>query len=373
MRAIRVVAVIALVSVFGGAAAASSVTTRPVSLRLIEMLDAKHGYALSGNGVVNRYRLLQTTDGGHLWRAAAPVSASSPVTIVGAKTRLFSTTLGKDTFAVERSGDGGRTWRRSRPFRDAIGAAAVGRPFAIDERHLYLAVGEGAAAGSSSEALFTSSDGGRSWHFRTRTSTTDPRLLPFGCDKNGFGFATPTRGWAGGYCAGGRPFFYRTDDGGRSWRRQALPAPQQCACETSAPRFFTSRIGVLYVDGFTTNGGGKPFARVYWTSDGGEHWRGSGPAVGRTNRIAFSGPRRVWLTGQQPGNLRAPFDRLFRTTDAGATWQTTKLDFDASNYLLDPISGTTAFAAGSSDDATSILVTHDGGRSWTTIPTVERS
>jgi photosystem II stability/assembly factor-like uncharacterized protein len=371
--AVRIVAVAALVLALGGVGKASTSATRPVSLRLVEMLDARHGYALSGNGVVNGWRLLQTADGGHVWRAAAAVSASSPVTIVGGKTRFFSTTLGKDTFAVERSDDGGGTWHRSRPFRDAPGPAAVGRPFAIDGRHLYVAVGEGAAAGSSSEALFTSSDGGRTWRFATRTSTTNPHLLPFGCDKNGFGFATPTRGWAGAYCAGGRPFFYRTDDGGRTWRPQVLSAPQQCACETSAPRFFTSRVGVLFIDGFagfTANGGGQPFARVYWTSDGGEHWRGRGPAVGRTNRIAFSGDKNVWLTGQKPGNLRAPFDRLFRTTDAGATWQTTKLRFDASNYLFDPISGTTAFAAGSSYDATSMLVTRDGGRSWRKVATV---
>jgi photosystem II stability/assembly factor-like uncharacterized protein len=90
----------------------------------------------------------------------------------------------------------------------------------------------------------------------------------------------------------------------------------------------------------------------------------------RRGRIVFADSQTVWVTGQAPGNLAAPFNLLFRTTNAGASWRTTKLRFDASNYLFDPISGTTAFAAGSSYDATSMLVTRDGGRSWRKVATV---
>jgi photosystem II stability/assembly factor-like uncharacterized protein len=378
--ALRTVVVMALAAGLGAGVVtaqgeARMAATQPVSIRLIEMLDADHGYALSGKGITNSHRLLWTTDGGHIWRDAGAgdsrILASSPVTIIGTKTRLFSTTLSGDRFAVERSDDAGITWHRSLPFRDSHGAPAIAQPFAIDKRHLYVAVQEGAAAGSSGEALFTSSDGGHSWKFVSRTDPSGraPHLLPFGCDKNGFGFATSRRGWAGAFCAGGQPFFYRTEDGGHTWRRQALPAPQQCACETSAPRFFTPRDGVLYVNGFTANGGGKPFTRLYWTSDGGEHWKGSVPSVGRTARIVFSDEKTVWLTAQKRGDLRAPFNRLGRTTNAGASWQTTKLHFDASNYLLDPISGTTAFAASADYLSHTILLTRDGGRSWKTVVT----
>ena len=328
--AVRTVAVIALISGLGAGVVAGVVeasgearaaATRPVAIRLIEMIDARHGYALSGNSITNIHRLLRTNDGGHIWRDAGPggrrIFASSQVTFIGSKTQFFSTTLSAHRFAVERSGDGGITWQRSLSFQDSHGAPAIAQPFALDEHHLYVAAQEGAAAGSSSESLFTSSDGGHSWKFISRTgfNSNAPLQLPFGCDKNGFGFATPSRGWAGAYCAGGRPFFYRTNDGGHTWRQLGLPAPKQCACETSAPRFFTPRDGVLYINGLTTNGGGKPFTRIYWTSDGGKHWNGSSPPVGRTNRIEFSDAKTVWLTGQIPGNLRAPFNWLFRTTE----------------------------------------------------------
>lgn len=156
------------------AAAAGGGSTPAIAFRWLQMLDRSHGYALSGENP-DRFRLLSTRDGGR---------ERADVTPGGGKTR---------------SDGGGRTWRRSLPFRDAHGQGA-GQPFAVDE---------GAAAGSQGEALFASSDGGRSWRFVSATAWTrrSAGSLPFGCDKSGFGFSTPTRGWAGGYCAGGPPFF----------------------------------------------------------------------------------------------------------------------------------------------------------------------
>jgi photosystem II stability/assembly factor-like uncharacterized protein len=181
----------------------------------------------------------------------------------------------------------------------------------------------------------------------------------------------PSRGWAGGYCAGGYPFFYRTDDGGHSWRRQSLSGVAQCACEVSAPRFFAPRIGVLYVMGFTMNGGGKPFVHVYWTSDGGTHWRAGNPHASRaTGAVSFADSRTAWFAANPSGGIRGPFNRLFRTSDAGRRWQTLKLPFDAEGYQLDAVSATVAYALRPVDGSSSIRLTRDGGRSWQTIRAV---
>jgi photosystem II stability/assembly factor-like uncharacterized protein len=356
------------------AAPARSATRPPLVLRWLQMIDDVDGYALSGLNP-DAYRLLRTNDGGRMWVDVTPgggtIHPSGPITFVGTTTRLFSTKLRKGVFAVERSDDGGRSWQRSLPFKDPHGLG-VGQPFAVDARHLYVAIGEGAAAGSEGQSLYASSDGGHSWRFVSRTdvSRVPPRTLPFGCDKNGFGFSTPTRGWAGGYCAGGYPFFYRTDDGGRSWRRQPLAAPAQCACDTSAPRFFTPRVAVLYVLGFTTNGSGKPLLRVFWTSDGGRHWRASDPHSGRASVVSFADSRTAWVLANRPGGIRGPFNRLFRTTDAGRHWQMLKLPFDGANYQLDAASATLAYAFRAVDGSSFILRTEDGGRSWQRIRTV---
>jgi photosystem II stability/assembly factor-like uncharacterized protein len=338
------------------------------------MVDAKDGYALSGQNP-DAYRLLRTRDGGRHWLDITPgggtVHPSGPITIAGA-TMLFSTSVGPGLFAVERSDDGGRSWRRSLPFADRRGRP--GQPFAVNARHLYLAVGEGAAAGSEAEALFTSSDGGHRWRLASRTDVSRVRRgrLPFGCDKNGFGFATSNRGFAGGCCPGGRPFFYRTDDGGHSWRWQPLAGVGLCACDVSAPRFFTPRDGALYVTGFTLNGGGQPLVRAFWTSDGGNHWRASGPSTGRASVVSFADARTAWIVANPPGRIRGPFDRLFRTDDAGRHWQTLKLPFDGAAYQLDAVSSTLAYAARYVGGGSSILRTQDAGRSWHRILTTAR-
>jgi photosystem II stability/assembly factor-like uncharacterized protein len=363
----------ALLSAVLSQAAGAGVTQRTagprIALRWIQMIDTARGYALSGENT-DAYQLLSTTDGGRRWTNVTPgggtIHPSGPLSILG-QTRLFSTKLKQGVFAVERSDDAGRTWRQSLPFRDAHGSA--GQPFALDAAHLFLAVDEGAAAGSQGEALYTSSDGGHRWQFISRTMWNNPRRgsLPVGCDKSGFGFATPTEGWAGGYCPGGPPFFYRTDTGGRTWHRQPLPAPNQCACETSAPLFFTANLGALSVTGFTNSGSGKPFARVLWTRDRGIHWRGSDPPGGRVEDVSFADMQSVWIIAQKRGNLRSPFDLLLRTDDEGTHWQTIKLPFDAADYRLDALSATDAYGFKVTPTSNTIIVTRNGGRTWQTI------
>jgi photosystem II stability/assembly factor-like uncharacterized protein len=196
---------------------------------------------------------------------------------------------------------------------------------------------------------------------------TPPGGLPFGCDKNGFGFVTPSRGWAAGYCAGGSAFFLRTNDGGRRWQRQKLPdAPRNCECDTSAPVFFSRRIGVAWVSGVGNAGDSKPFARVYWTTDGGNHWRPSNPTSGGTGPVDVVSRNVVWLFGRLDGN--APrFPRLFRTTDAGRHWHSLHVPVTvSSDGGLDAVGATLGFAT----SGATIWRTTDGGQRWTTIRAV---
>jgi hypothetical protein len=86
--------------------------------------------------------------------------------------------------------------------------------------------------------------------------------------------------------------------------------------------------------------------------------------------VSFAGHRTVWVTGQEPGSLRAPFNRLFRSDDAGRHWRTIKLAFDASNYRLDAVSKSVAFAFRVADSSKVLVYTHDGGRTWKQIRSV---
>jgi photosystem II stability/assembly factor-like uncharacterized protein len=369
LRACLFVAATSALAVLAGLASAAPATAPALSFHWIQMVDSSHGYALSGE---EAYHLLWTSDGGRRWIDVTPGKRTwhplSTLSIFG-QTRLFSRQLGSHTFAVVRSTDGGRSWRQSRPFSNPH-AQAAGQPFALDARHLFLAVDEGAAAGSQGEALYTSSDGGEHWRLISETSWSRqrPRSLPLGCDKNGFGFATPERGWAGGYCAGGRPFFYRTDDGGHTWQYQALPAPRGCACDTSAPLFFSPTVGAVYVTGFAENGSpSAPTASVLWTYDGGRSWRGHVPQLGRVEQVSFANARSVWVTVQKQTTPASPVALLLRTDDAGADWRTIRLSFNADDYRFDALSATTAFGFKVGIYSNTLVVSHDGGRSWQTI------
>lgn len=365
--AVVAVVVAAILAASGTSAAAKP--ARPWFVWL-HMTSAKDGYALSGKDY-RRQLLLRTSDGGRVWHeitlSGRRIHPSAPPEIEG-RTILLSRALGRRTFEVDRSDDGGSTWTKSVPFRNSYGLSA-GTPRVIDREHLYLAVGEGAAAGSEGEALYTSSDGGRRWRLvaQTNVGRTPPGGLPFGCDKNGFGFATPSRGWAGGYCAGGLLFFLRTDDGGRHWHRQTLPgAPRSCSCETSAPVFFNRRVGVVWISGQTGNGAGHWFARVYWTRDGCGHWRGRDPSSGRTGQADVVSPKVVWLFGRLSGEAPT-FPRLFRTTDAGHVWHSLHVPVSVSaDDALDAVGSSVAFTA----SGTVMWRTADGGRHWTAIHAV---
>jgi photosystem II stability/assembly factor-like uncharacterized protein len=354
----------------GFAASDTNASAKPVRPWFVwlHMTSAKDGYALSGPDY-RRQLLLRTSDGGHVWHVITvggkTIHPNAPPDIRG-RTILFSRSVGHHAFVVEHSDDGGRTWTKSAPFSGA------GTPRPVDRRHLYLGVEEGAAAGSEGEALYTSSDGGRHWRLVTQTNVnrTPPSGLPFGCDKDGFGFATPSRGWAGGYCAGGPAFFLRTDDGGRHWNRQTLPdAPKNCACDTPAPTFFSRLVGVVSVSGIANNGGGKPFSRIYWTADGGRHWRGSEPTRGRrTGSIDAVSPKVVWLFGRLSGVV-PKLPRVFRTANAGRSWKSVRLPIAIGDDNVDAVNARLGFVTSKAV----IWRTTDGGHAWTTIHAVVAS
>jgi photosystem II stability/assembly factor-like uncharacterized protein len=339
----------------------------PAFVWFVQMADADVGYVVGGKQTDRVFRLYRTADAGRSWRDVTPNNGTAhpvgPPTAVGRRIVFFPSKL-HGAIVIERSTDGGRSWTASAPIHDRRGGGP-GQVVVLDARHLYLAIGEGAAAGSSAQSLWRSGDDGRTWQFVSRTQATGPSrgALPFSCDKTGYGFATLRLGWAGGACAGGAAFFYRTDDGGRRWRSVQLAGLGACACSVSSPRFF-GRRGVFTVEGFPDAGPQRVIDRIYWTSDGGLHWRFTVPPAGRIGPQSLVDGRTAWLAGTPRGNIRARFNRVYVTTDAGRHWRVATLPFDAQNYQLDAVSGTDAYAVGGPSLRASLFRTSDGGRTW---------
>jgi photosystem II stability/assembly factor-like uncharacterized protein len=331
----------------------------PQLISSLVMVGPHSGLAVGGKQTETSLGLYRTADGGRTWSVVPGIHP----------TNTPSVTRGVVFVPVrsgyERSDDGGGTWQKTTLPRTGRGNPAGVQ--LLDAEHAYATLDLGAAAGSSGESLYRSADGGRTWQFvsTTHTTSTPAGSLPFGCDKDGYGFSSILRGWAGGYCAGGRAFLYRTRDGGRTWRYVGVPGVgRYCACETSAPRFSDARNGAFSVVGFAGNGTAKPITRIYWTRDGGRRWRATGVPVGRGGPVTFLGPRTAWVPGTRPGVIRPTFDRLARTTDAGRHWTVIRLPFNLQGYRLVPVTARIAYAISEVTLRTVLRRTDDGGRTW---------
>lgn len=317
----------------------------PQLISALAMVSPHAGFAVGGKQTETSLGLYRTADGGRTWSVVPGIHPTSRPSVT--RGVVFVPVRA----GYERSGDGGRTWQRTTLPGARRGTA--GSVQLLDATHAYATLDLGAAAGSSAESLYASDDAGLTWRFVSRTSSISGGSLPFGCDKDGYGFATTTLGWAGGYCAGGRPFLYRTVDAGRSWRRVGVAGiGRYCACDTSTPRFFGARKGAFAVVGYAP----KPLARTYWTRDGGLHWRASTVPLVRAGRAAFVDADTAWVPGRR--------DRVAVTTDAGLHWRVVRVGFDLQQYQFVPVSRAVAYALSVTTYRTVLRRTDDGGRTW---------
>jgi photosystem II stability/assembly factor-like uncharacterized protein len=214
--------------------------------------------------------------------------------------------------------------------------------------------------GAAPSRLWRTDDGGKTW-----------RELAHNLPREGFGrlqFVTASVGWL---LQNG---VWRTDDGGVTWRRLPLTAIEE---ETS----FSRMLFLNSMEGFVTGKG-----TIYHTEDGGETW---------TLRYNMAPARRAWLWGLQfptPTEGWAVSDGtdLLHTLNSGRTWRPVRVrhprmgPYDAftSVHFLSPQVGVLAGQHSERETARKavqrragpvaftyyrayVLVTFDGGRSWT--------
>ncbi len=149
-----------------------------------------------------------------------------------------------------------------------------------------------------------------------------------------------------------------TDDGGDTWNPATLPdANRGVRVTLAAPdRYF--------IAAYKTAGGGA----LLLSDDGGQSWipvGGGLPANGvRYSDVAFPTPQ----IGFAAGNTNAAAPVLYRTSDAGATWQSV-----TATGLTAPIStmvwfdAQTAVAAARNGSNVGVFRTVDGGEHWTNV------
>ncbi|MDP9251613.1 MAG: hypothetical protein M3O80_01290 [Chloroflexota bacterium] len=231
---------------------------------------------------------------------------------------------------------------------------------------------------------------------------TDPLVKPPGHTQfRVVSFVDEFLGWAAGITPDEKAFLVQTKDGGRTW--SALPAPSAYVTAGDELRFVDAQHGWLRTNVMIASTGGcvvpstaPPACRsvILHTSDGGHTWQEQlsldqpsklGPGL---RALTVLDDLHAWAVqlGHSSGSSTdassscTPFDCAIGVvaTSDGSTWAPVG-DLPAFVDGMDFVTALTGFASvhtaknetGSPTNAASIMVTHDGGRTWTTQLRVE--
>jgi photosystem II stability/assembly factor-like uncharacterized protein len=226
-------------------------------------------------------------------------------------------------------------------------------------------------------SIFHTADGGQHW---TEIAGFDQTKVFSHGDRLGYvglTFRDSSSAWFSPIGAGprdgssrGSPYLYRTSDGGKTWREQALSATAGNAFnEVSPPHFFNDRDGVVLVSA-------PEGMYAYSTTDGGDHW--SRPRALTIPVRPCLRPKACVVTGSEMafGDAQHWFLRngnnLARTSDGGQHWEVLSngLPSAADFGSLDFVDATTGWAEAigtTPQGVGGMYRTVDGGAHWTLV------
>jgi len=354
-----------------------------ITITTIHMLDAKTGWATGGLDNTGDH-VLTTADGGQTWHdvtppepaptgdQAQPNAATLKVSNASTAWVIYGSfqTAAPAMATFWRTTDGGQTWLASRPIDLAgIGAADFFQPSDIsflDAQNGWFIAHLGVGMNHDYFTVLKTQDGGLSW-----TSLIDPTAGgPQSCQKTGLHFTDAKNAWLTGDCQGVAPgvFFKQSTDAGATWNDFALPAPaghpdmftrQDAGCGTYSLSFFGAQNAKMAVaclilgPNAITN---TDF--IYTTADGGQNWTSSAAPA---RSLTFLDPQNAWALPTGEGNNQPPF-ALSHTPDGGQSWTTVKqLAWTGQLSFVDVHDG---WAVAQADQATSLVKTNDGGKTW---------
>lgn len=258
-------------------------------------IDAGNPHHIFAKGDFSRFAPLYSEDGGHTWRALETVDLTLRATDPIIPGKLYATRSSK----LAISEDSGATWR-DEPIRASWVAPHPSSPDVL-YAGILMQAGMGGPEGITRlpGEISRSEDGGRSWQTHTQSryfntvalAPQDPLALyatkedsifysrdggqswgfvyTFNVDTSYFGLSLHPENpeiiiaWNGGYNSAP----YRSEDGGRSWTRQPLPATSTVQRLHQHPHH-PHRLYVI-TNGFGT---GDALGTLYLSTDDGETW-----------------------------------------------------------------------------------------------------
>jgi len=300
---------------------------------------------------------------------------------MGGRTVDFAAPAGSSTVlyaAVGPSGlwkteDAGITWSPSFHMEASVSVGAV----AVSPSHpdiVWVGTGEATARNSVApgDGVYKSEDAGRTWKNMGLAETRFiSRIAIDPANPDVVYVAAQGHLWGPNEERG----VYRTQDGGRTWKKVLYVNPETGACDLAMD---PSNSKILYAGMWEHRRwpyyfrSGGPGSAIYRTTDGGETWKitNAGLPAGPYGRIGLgvtaSAPNVVYAL------VEAEDSGLFRSDDKGATWQRTcdEAIYDRINFrpfyysrlTVDPNNDLVVYVYSGS-----CSVSRDGGRTFETI------
>jgi photosystem II stability/assembly factor-like uncharacterized protein len=282
-----------------------------------------------------RWRPMNTGLGGHRSVSALAIDPQTPTTVYAGTILDAESDRGGGVF---KSTNGGRAWTS---MTTGLGRRDVWT-LAIDPRST-----ETVYAGTDDGGVFKTTDGGRSW-----------RLVSAGIESNwalalAVDPVTPTTVYAG--MNGGEDFLggvFKSIDAGETW----APA--------------STGLGDVYVDAFAIDPqntatiyalGGRS---VFQSTDGAQSWTEiRGNLDRRTSALAIDPRTASTVYVGTRGSSGGPVDGVFRTTDAGGTWQAVSTGI-AARRLVSFAAHRTRSSIYAATYGDGVFKSSDGGRTW---------
>jgi photosystem II stability/assembly factor-like uncharacterized protein len=282
------------------------------------------------------------------------------------------------------SHDLGRHWQRIWPRTIPVSYASASVAIAV------IAPGPRGLAGST---VLRTMHGGRGWSFFGYIRSAD-RVFQLVRISAQSVVAVASRSWTG-Y---GRLDLFRSNNGGRSWR--PLPAPPTGATDASTVSLsFRGAVGLLLDNVhqrlFVTRDGGSSWQLVgkhpdrssfvvldaehclaaspyqidvFTSSDAGKSWQRLRPGVAGSGEvpvaIAATDARHIWIV--------AGGADVFRSSNGGESWVVYRMMYGFDVSWIGFVSPKVGFASIDDPAASPVrpqLITRDGGRTWTALPT----
>ena len=330
----------------------------------VYFLNPKVGWASEDNPA----RLLMTIDGGAHWRDVSPPMLQRKGFGLGAltgadflsPTDFFVSLWHWGPVYLLHTTDGGRKWTEVGSFPNGVGEAWVSF---LNNRQGWVAIGNGAAGGTSSVTIYATTDAGAHWAVVARSPSLSGKPgtpdNPGGCHDTGLT-------WSGGLRApvlwltgedNVAPCVLESTDGGKRWGRAEVLDPSAGWGGTAWPPVFSSKSdGALAVWYGTPH---EVVTAVYSTTNGGWTWVEHQTPSPKPGLVDVVSPT-IWFA--------ATGTTIYRTTDAGTSWSSAHVSLNLSNYqspnTLDFVNAVDGWAVLGG----ALWHTTDGGRLWTHEP-----